>query len=78
MNILNAKFDSDEEDEEEFIIDDDYSFFTPPPPTRAAREAAKKAEQGDVIDASDFHKETDNLPADKKAASSDDPDTLVD
>ncbi|MCA8935305.1 MAG: hypothetical protein KDB68_03800, partial [Planctomycetes bacterium] len=73
-----VKTSSDEEDEEEFIIDDDYSFFTPPPPTRAAREAAKKAEQGDVIDASDFHKETDNLPADKKAASSDDPDTLVD
>lgn len=73
-----VKTSSDEEDEEEFIIDDDYSFFTPPPPTRAAREAAKRAEQGDVIDASDFHKETDNLPADKKAASSDDPDTLVD
>lgn len=67
----------EDEEEEDFIIDDDYSFFTPPPPTRAAREAAK-AQQSDVIDASDFHAETDNLPADKKAAPNSDPDTLAD
>ena len=72
-----VKTSEDEDDEEEFILDEDYAFFTPPPPTRAAREAAK-AQQSDVINANDFHKETDNLPADKKAASGDDPDTLVD
>ena len=60
------------------MLDEDYAFFTPPPATRKARDAAAKLEQGDLINANDFSKETDNLPPDKKAASKDDPDTLVD
>ncbi|MCB9893669.1 MAG: FHA domain-containing protein [Planctomycetes bacterium] len=76
-----VKVAGDEEEEEDFILDEDYAFFTPPPATRKAREAAAraaKAEAGDVINANDFHAETDNLPGDKKAASKEDPDTLVD
>ncbi len=65
---------TDDEDED-FIVDDSYAFFTPPPPTR--RGAGKSKAQSDVIDANDFHKETDNLPPEKKAKSKDDPDTLV-
>lgn len=66
---------TDEAEDEEFIVDDSYAFFTPPPPTR--RGAAKAKAESDVIDANDFHKETDNLPPEKKAKSKDDPDTLV-
>ena len=75
-----VKLPGEEEDEEEFVIDEDYAFFTPPPATRKAREAAARAAAGesDVINANDFHSETDNLPKDKKTASKDDPDTLVD
>lgn len=75
-----VKVGNDEEEEEDFILDEDYAFFTPPPATRKAREAAARAAkgEGDVINANDFHSETDNLPQDKKAASKDDPDTLVD
>ena len=72
--------DREDEEEEDFILDEDYAFFTPPPATKKAREAAAKAAKGesDVINANDFHSETDNLPQNKKAASTDDPDTLVD
>ncbi|MCC7508527.1 MAG: FHA domain-containing protein [Planctomycetes bacterium] len=66
---------TDDAEDEEFIVDDSYAFFTPPPPTR--RGAAKIKAESDVIDANDFHKETDNLPPEKKAKSKDDPDTLV-
>jgi hypothetical protein len=64
-------------DDEDFIIDDNYAFFTPPPPTRKAAEAAKSAQEH-VIDANDFNAETDNLPPDKRAKPSGDPDTIVD
>lgn len=75
-----VKLPGDDEEEEDFVLDEDYAFFTPPPATRKAAEAAAKAAKGesDVINANDFHSETDNLPGDKKAASKDDPDTLVD
>jgi hypothetical protein len=75
-----VKLADDEEEEEDFILDEDYAFFTPPPATRKAREAAAKAAkaESDVINANDFHAETDNLPSDKKSASKEDPDTLVD
>lgn len=69
---------AEDEDEDEFVLDEDYAFFTPPPPTRKARDAAAKAgKESDVINANDFLSETDNLPKDKKAASKDDPETLV-
>lgn len=69
---------SDDEEEDEFVLDEDYAFFTPPPATRKARDAAARLEQSDVINANDFTDETDNLPPNKKAASKEDPDTLVD
>jgi hypothetical protein len=69
---------SDDEDEDEFVLDEDYAFFTPPPPTRKAREAAARAgKEDDVINANDFLAESEKLPGDKKAASKDDPETLV-
>ena len=65
----------DDDNEDEFVLDEDYAFFTPPPPTRrAARDAAS---QEDLLDANDFNAEIDNLPADKKKKSKDDPETLV-
>lgn len=67
-----------EVEDEEFIVDDNYAFFTPPPPTRAAAAKAAKAEQSDVIDANDFNAETDNLPPEKRAKPTKDPDTIVD
>ncbi|MCA8914817.1 MAG: FHA domain-containing protein [Planctomycetes bacterium] len=75
-----VKLPGDDEEEEDFILDEDYAFFTPPPATRKAREAAARAAKGesDVINANDFHAETDNLAEDKKSASKEDPDTLVD
>lgn len=69
---------SDADDDEEFIIDDNYAFFTPPPPTRKAAAAAAAAREEEVIDANDFNAETDNLPPDKRAKKSTDPDTIVD
>ncbi len=71
---------ADENDDEEFIIDDNYAFFTPPPPTRkaAAAAAAAATREDSVIDANDFNAETDNLPPEKRAKKSTDPDTIVD
>jgi hypothetical protein len=69
---------TDGDDEDEFVLDEDYAFFTPPPATRKAREAAMKLEESDLINANDFTDESGSLPPDKKAASKEDPDTLVD
>ncbi|MBX3458628.1 MAG: FHA domain-containing protein [Planctomycetes bacterium] len=63
-----------DDDEEEFILDDNYAFFTPPPPTR---KGAKRPVESDVINANDFHSETDNLPPEKRAKAKGDPDTLA-
>lgn len=64
----------DEEQDEEFIVDDNYAFFTPPPPTRRG---PKQPLESDVINANDFHNETDNLPPEKRAKATNDPDTLA-
>lgn len=69
---------TEDEEEDEFVLDEDYAFFTPPPPTRQARDAAAKAgKESDVINANDFLGEAEKLPGDRKAASKDDPETLV-
>ncbi|MCB9932882.1 MAG: FHA domain-containing protein [Planctomycetes bacterium] len=74
-----VKLAGDDDEEEDFVLDEDYAFFTPPPPTRKAREAAARAgNESDVINANDFLGESEKLPGDKKAASKDDPETLVD